>query len=43
LKLLKSMSEIIFQVDFTTFIINDATDQFPLKTTNLSVELTKYI
>ncbi|CAD8144613.1 unnamed protein product [Paramecium pentaurelia] len=43
LKLLKSMSQIIFQVDFTTFIINDAIDQFPLKTTNLSVELTKYI
>lgn len=37
------MSEIVFQVDFTTFIIKDAIDQFPLKTTNLSVELTKYV
>ncbi|CAD8144718.1 unnamed protein product [Paramecium octaurelia] len=43
LKLLQSISEIVFQVDFTTFIITDAIDQYPLKTTNISIELTKYI
>lgn len=37
------MSSIIFQVDFTTFIIKDVVDSFQLKTTNLSIELTKYI
>ncbi|CAD8048107.1 unnamed protein product [Paramecium primaurelia] len=43
LQLLQSMSSIIFQVDFTTFIIKDVVDSFQLKTTNLSIELTKYI
>ena len=36
------MNQIIFEVDFTSFIIKDAIDYYPLKTTNLSIELTKY-
>ncbi|CAK88114.1 unnamed protein product (macronuclear) [Paramecium tetraurelia] len=43
LQLLQSMSQIVFQVDYTTFLIKDVIDSFPLKTTNSSVELTKYI
>ncbi|CAD8059579.1 unnamed protein product [Paramecium sonneborni] len=43
LQFYQTISKILFQVDFTTYIIKDVVDQFPLKTTNLSVELTQYI
>ncbi|CAD8056650.1 unnamed protein product [Paramecium sonneborni] len=43
LQFLQSIAEIVLQIDFSTFIINDVIDQLPLKTKNISIDLIQYI